>query len=502
MRVKRYAIAAAASVGAALLFSPLSGKLDLANIVMLFLLVVLLVAYKLGRGPSVLATCLSVGCFDFFYVEPRFTFAIADLQYLITFAVMLSVGLITGQLTAGLRFQARVAAQRERRARALYEFARELSGAPQVEQVVETTRDVISRSFDGDASVLLPDADGRLQAPSAQAGMVADLGVAQWAFDHAAAAGMDTDTLPASACLYLPMVAPMRCRGVLAIAPRQRRWLSVPEQRRQLDTFAALAAIALERVHYIEVAQQALLEMESERLRNSLLAALSHDLRTPLTLLVGLSESLLRARPALPAAQLDTAAILHAEARRMTALVANLLDMARIQSGQVQLDLQWQAIEEVVGTALAICAPLLEGHAVSTAIAPELPLLRFDAVLLERVLCNLLENAAKYSPAGARIEVAAQLHGSRLRLTVADDGPGIAPGQEQRIFDKFARGEKESAKPGVGLGLAICRAIVAAHGGQIEAGRSAWSGAQFTIWLPLGQPPAPPPPEPLIETES
>ena len=226
MSVKRYAIAAAASVGAALLFSPLSGMLDLANIVMLFLLVVLLVAYTLGRGPSVLATCLSVGCFDFFYVEPRFTFAIADLQYLITFAVMLSVGLITGQLTAGLRFQARVAAQRERRARALYEFARELSGAPQVEQVVETTRAVISRSFDGEASVLLPDADGRLQAPPAQAGMAPDLGVAQWAFDHAAAAGMDTDTLPASACLYLPLVAPMRCRGVLAIAPRQRRWLS------------------------------------------------------------------------------------------------------------------------------------------------------------------------------------------------------------------------------------------------------------------------------------
>ena len=214
-------------------------------------------------------------------------------------------------------------------------------------------------------------------------------------------------------------------------------------------------------------------------MRNSLLAALSHDLRTPLTLLVGLSESLLRARPALPAAQHDTAAILHAEARRMTALVANLLDMARIQSGQVQLDLQWQAIEEVVGTALAICAPLLEGHAVSTAIAPELPLLRFDAVLLERVLCNLLENAAKYTPAGARIEVAAQLHGSRLRLTVADDGPGIAAGQEQRIFDKFARGEKESAKPGVGLGLAICRAIVEAHGGHIEAARSAWGGAHL-----------------------
>ncbi len=499
---KGYAIAAAASIGAALLFSPLLGFLDLANIAMLFLLVVLLVAFKLGRGPSVLATCVSVGCFDYFYVAPRFTFAVADLQYLITFAVMLTVGLITGQLTAGLRFQARVAAQRERRARSLYEFARELSGALQVEQVFDTTREVVGRSFKSETTLLLPDAEGRLQAPPAQAGIAPDLGVAQWAFEHGEAAGMGTDTLPASACFYLPMMAPMRCRGVLAIAPRERRWLLIPEQRQQLDTFAALAAIALERVHYIEVAQQALINMESERLRNSLLAALSHDLRTPLTLLVGLSESLLRARPALSAAQHDTAAILHAESLRMTALVANLLDMARIQSGQVKLDLQWQAIEEVVGTALDICAPVLAGHLLATAIPPALRLLRFDAVLLERVLCNLLENAAKYTPAGSRIEVAAKVHGALLRLTVADDGPGIPAGREEAIFDKFARGERESAKPGVGLGLAICRAIVEAHGGTIEAGRSDMGGAQFTIWLPLGQPPAPPPLEAMTETEN
>lgn len=496
-----YAIAAAASVGAALLFSPLLGFLDLANIAMLFLLVVLLVAFKLGRGPSVLATCVSVGCFDFFYVEPRFTFAIADLQYLIAFAVMLTVGLITGQLTAGLRFQARVAAQRERRARALYEFARELSGALQVEQVFESTRALLARSFKSQVTLLLPDADGRLQAPPPQAGIAADLGVAQWAFDHGEAAGMGTDTLPASACFYLPLMAPMRCRGVLAIAPQERRLLLIPEQRQQLDTFAALAAIALERVHYIEVAQQALLNMESERLRNSLLAALSHDLRTPLTLLVGLSESLLRAQPALAPAQHDTAAVLHAESLRMTALVANLLDMARIESGQVKLDLQWQSVEEVVGTALEICAAPLAGHRVSTDLAAALPLLRFDAVLLERVLCNLLENAAKYTLAGSRIELAAKVQGSMLRLTVADDGPGIPAGREEAMFDKFVRGERESAKPGVGLGLAICRAIVAAHGGRIEAGRSSMGGAQFTIWLPLGQPPAPPPLELLIETE-
>lgn len=488
-----YAIAAGGSIAAALAISPLLGFLDLANIAMLFLLVVLLVAFKLGRGPSVLATCVSVGSFDFFFVPPRFTFAVADLQYLVTFAVMLAVGLITGHLTSGLRFQAHVAAHRERRSRALYEFARELSGALQTEQVFDTTRDFIQRTFRARAILLLPDLDGHLQASAANGAPVQpDVGVAQWAFDHAESAGMGTDTLPASPFFYLPLVAPMRTRGVLAIAPEHQRWILIPEQRKQLDTFAALAAIALERVHYIEVAQNALISMESERLRNSLLSALSHDLRTPLTLLVGLSESLVRAKPALPRAQLDTAQVLHNEALRMSALVGNLLDMARIQSGEVKLNMQWQAPEEVVGSALNICASLLREHKVSTNMPADLPLVRFDAVLIERVLCNLLENAAKYTPAWSRIDVSAGIHGTWLTVTVSDDGAGVPHGLEETIFEKFTRGERESAKPGVGLGLAICRAIVEAHGGKISAGRSNMGGAAFVVALPLGQPPAGP----------
>jgi two-component system, OmpR family, sensor histidine kinase KdpD len=498
-RVWAYVAAAGGSIAAALAFAPLLGFLDLANIAMLFLLVVLLVAFKLGRGPSVLATCVSVGCFDFFYVPPRFTFAVADLQYLITFAVMLAVGLITGHLTAGLRFQAHVAAHRERRSRALYEFARELSGALQTEQVFDTTRDFIQRTFRAQAILLLPDLEGRLQASAADGALEQpDVGIAQWAFDHAESAGMGTDTLPASPFFYLPLVAPMRTRGVLAIAPEHQRWILIPEQRKQLDTFAALAAIALERVHYIEVAQNALVSMESERLRNSLLSALSHDLRTPLTLLVGLSESLVRAKPPLSQALRNTAQVLHNEALRMNALVANLLDMARIQSGEVKLNMQWQAPEEVIGSSLNICAAQLCEHVVSTSVAPDMPLVSFDAVLIERVLCNLLENAAKYTPAWSRIDVSASIHGAWVKLTVSDDGPGVPHGLEAAVFEKFTRGERESAKPGVGLGLAICRAIVEAHGGKISAGRSDMGGAAFIVALPLGHPPA----GPAIEIET
>ncbi|MES2742544.1 MAG: DUF4118 domain-containing protein [Pseudomonadota bacterium] len=520
----RYLIAAGASLATTLLLVPLLPYLDLTNIAMLFLLTVVLVAVRLGRGASVLATVLSVAAFDFAFVPPRFSFAVSDFQYVITFGVMLAVGLITGHLTADLRFQARVASHREQRARALYEFARELSGVLQTEQIVEITRRFVQRAFPVRAAVLLPDAQERLRMPPAAeaaaeavaeavtdaateaatgpmagalGGGVLDAAIAQWAFDHAEAAGMGTGTLPAAGVFYLPLVTPMRSRGVLALLPLPepgRRWLLVPEQRRHLDTFAALAAIALERVHYIEVAQGALVQMESERLRNSLLAALSHDLRTPLTSLVGLSEALSLSRPLAPP-QADMADALHHEALRMSALVANLLDMARIESGAVRLNLQWQALEEVVGSALRASAPQLNGHHIHTRLAPALPLARYDAVLIERVLCNLLENAAKYSAPGSNITLAARVDGPRLEVTVYDDGPGLPAGLEEAIFDKFTRGERESATPGVGLGLAICRAIVEAHGGTIHAGAAPGRGAALVFWLPLGAPPAMPAPE-------
>lgn len=489
-------LAAGASILTAVLATPLRPWLDPVNIVMLFLLVVLLTAIRFGRAPSVTATCVGVASFDFFFVPPRFDFAVTDVQYLVTFGVMLAVGLISGHLAAGLRFQARAARERERRVRALYEFARELSGALAASQVFESSRAVIQNAFGARATLLVPDAEGRLGMPPADDGGPAeplppnvDPGVAQWAFDHAQPAGLGTDTLPASPLFYLPLVAPMRTRGVLAIEPKAGRWVLVPEQRRQLDALAALAAIALERVHYVEVAQAVLVDMASERLRNSLLAALSHDLRTPLTALIGLSESLLRGE-ALPDAPRALAQSLHDEAVRMATLVANLLDMARIESGEVRFNLEWQALEEVVGSALRACGAVLRQHTVTVRLQDDLPLVRFDAVLVERVLCNLVENAAKYTPAGSRIEIAASRRGAWVDVTVSDDGPGLRPGSEEAIFEKFTRGERESALPGVGLGLAICRAIVEAHGGTIRACASPLGGAGFVFSLPAGTPPA------------
>ena len=492
-----YGWAVAICTLATLVAAPLASRLDLANIVMLFLLAVVLTAVRFGRGPAVLAAFVGVLSFDFFFVPPRYTLAVSDAQYLIVFGVMLAVALIIGHLTSGLRYQARVAAHREARARALYELARELSGVLTQEQVLDISDKHIEASFHAKAVILLPDGNDTLKVPaSGQAGSIpaVDAAIAQWVFDNGKPAGFGTDTLPGSRVYYAPLPAPMRTRGVLAVQPEMARLLLIPEQRRLLETFAALIAIALERVHYVDVAQGALIRIESERLRNSILSALSHDLRTPLTALLGLAESLALTRPVLSGPQLEIAMAMRDEAMRMNALVNNLLDMARLQAGEVRLNRQWQPLEEVVGSAVAALGQLLAGHALRIELPADLPLVEIDAVLFERVLCNLLENAAKYTPKGSQIRIEAAVSGDECRIVVADDGPGFAPGSEEAIFEKFARGERESATPGVGLGLAISRAIVEAHRGKIRAERGNDDGARFIVSLPLGTPPEMPAP--------
>ena len=465
------------------------------NIAMLYLLNVVGVALRFGRAPAAVAALLGVAAFDFVFVEPRWSFAVGDAQYLVTFAVLLLVGLVIGQLAAGLQAQARAAQERERRVRGLYAMSRDLGAALVPEQVAEIATRFLRAEFGVASAVLAPPlgaTPGRevlaVLPVSGSASAQPDLGVAQWAFDHGQAAGQGTDTLPASPCLMLPLTAPMRLRGVLAVegqvGDRKRRW--TPEQRELLDTCAALLAISLERIHYIEVAQHSTLQIESERLRNSLLTAISHDLRTPLAALVGLADAL-KLTP-LQAQQAEVADAMRRSALRMSALVSNLLDMARLQSGTVHLNRQWLPLQEVVGSALASVHEALAGRDVAVDLPAELPLVELDAVLIERVLVNLLENAAKYS-AGA-IRITARAAGRQLEIDVSDAGPGFPAGREARLFDKFERGDRESATPGVGLGLAIAKAIVEAHDGRISAHNAATGGACVRIELPLGQPPA------------
>ena len=487
-----YAWSVAICCAVTLAVAPLTPMLDGANIVMVFLLSVVGVAIRFGRGPAVLASLLTVGMFDFFYVPPRFSFSVTDAQYLLTFAVMLVVALVIGQLTAGLKFQARVARSREERVRAMYAMSRDLSGALMPEQIAEIGARFMKSEFGAPAALMVPDLEDRLHGAVPSEGQPAglDVGVAQWAFDHDEGAGHGTNTLAAAPLLYVPLKAPMRMRGVLAIGAANPERLAGPEQRRLLDTCASLLAISLERVHYVDVARTVTVQMESERLRNSLLAAISHDLRTPLAAMVAMAESLTTMDLAPDSVELETARRIMDAAMRMNSLVSNMLDMARLQSGPVQLNRQWQPLEEVIGTALKAMSSVLEPGRVRVALAEDLPLVDIDAVLFERVLCNLLENAAKYTAPGTPVDIRAEAVGDQVLIAVEDEGPGLPRGKESSIFDMFERGRKESATPGVGLGLAICRAIVEAHGGKIRGETRPLGGARFIIELPRGTPPS------------
>ncbi len=487
-----YFWAAAACAATTLAAAGLVNVFDLANVIMLYLLVVVLISMRFGRGPGIFASLLSVGVFDFFFVDPRLSFTVADTQYLFTFVLMLVVALVISNLTASLHYQARIARYRERRAESLFEAGKVLSSALTAGQIIKDGSVRLAGVFQSQVAILLPDSHDRIRQPvegDHGDSLLADpdLGVAQWAYDHQEPAGLGTHTLPANPVLYQPLRAPMCTRGVLAIRPSDPRLIFQPEQQRLLETFASQIALALERVHYVEVAQDALVNMEAERLRNSLLSAISHDLRTPLTGLLGLSAALV-ARPQ-DAANKELAPAIHEQALRINALVINLLDMARLQAGGVTLNKHWQPIEEVIGSALRASTELLAKHRVATRLARDLPLVALDAMMIERVLCNLLDNAVKYTPPDTLITLSAAIRGDSLEVSVSDEGPGLPEGMEERIFEKFTRGERESSSPGVGLGLAICRAIIHAHGGRIRAENRAEGGARFSFSLPLGTPP-------------
>jgi two-component system sensor histidine kinase KdpD len=472
--------------------TPLNTIVELPNIAMLFLLAVVLVSVKFGLGPSLMASVVNVLVFDFFFVPPRFSFAVTDVQYLFTFAVMLVVGLITAKLTTGLTYQAKVANRREQRVKSLYEMSRDLSGALMPEQVAEISQHFVEIEFKAKSTLLLADDDNQLSqiAIDKKANIQADLSIAQWAFDNSKEAGNGTDSLPGAPLLYIPLRAPMRTRGILVIdAPSSTR-LKSPEQRRLLDTFARLLAISLERIHYVSVAQSSTVQIESERLRNSLLSAISHDLRTPLTALVGLTDALEMLDTPLTSEQKEIAVLLREKALKMSSQVSNLLDMARLQSGAVQLNKQWFLMEEAIGAAIKAVESASEGRHVTVTLPPDLPLLNFDAVLIERVFINLLENAYKYTPKNSSVSIGASVASPQsVEIWVQDNGPGLPRGKEEDIFRKFERGNKEGAISGVGLGLTICRAIIEAHGGKMTGKTMDGGGARFTFSLPRGNPP-------------
>jgi two-component system, OmpR family, sensor histidine kinase KdpD len=484
-----YLGASLACGAAALLAQALLQVFDPANVVMLFLLVVVLSALRWGRGPGAWAALLSVLLFDFCFVPPRNSFGVNDTQYIFTFCLMLGVALVCGQLMARLRHEARVAAERERRAGALARLARDLSGALTQAQVVQTALTTVSGVFDARTGLLLPDAQEQLQvAPGSEAAI--DSSVGRWSMEHSQMAGRGTDTLAASEALYVPLMAPVRARGVLVLQLRTPDRLKVPEERRLLDACASQIALALERVHFVEVAQQTQVAMEGERMRNTLLSSVSHDLRTPLTSILGAAQAGLPHAPPGPAQ--DMLVQIRNQAQALQQLVDNLLAMARLQQDGVHLQRAWIPVDELVGSALRQLGVRLAEHPVQLQLPAGLPLLWIDAGMMERVLVNLLDNASKYTPAGTAVLVTAQAERDQLLLRVQDRGPGLpahlAPDQ---LFAPFSRGHAESSISGIGLGLALAQRIVQAHGGSLHAAAAEpGPGAVFSLALPVLPQPA------------
>ena len=495
LRWSRYlaaiAITAICTVIAAFMFP----YLELSNLVMLYLLGVTATGLRFGRGPSVLAAVLNVATFDFFFVPPRFTFAVGDAQYLITFGVMLTIALVIATLMANVRQQTRVAGARERRTALLYGMSRELTAARGTAQLAEIAVKHVAEVFQARAVVLLPDASGKLRYPdgSSVEGSYrgSDLAVAQWVVDHGRRAGVGSDTLPATPALYLPLGDAGRPLGVLAVLPLNQRRVALPEQLHLLETFAGQIGLALERARLGEQAEAARVAASSETLRNTLLASISHDLRTPLAVIAGAGSTLAEHGTALDEpTRRNLAQSIETRAREMSELISNVLDLTRFESGGPTLRRDWESIDDLAAVALERIQERLVHHTMDLKLSEDLPPVFVDATLVVQLFGNLFDNFIKYTPPGSRGSVSATLDGAFLRVVVEDNGPGLPPGDPARLFDKFQRGDGEGAIAGVGLGLAICRAIVQAHGGAIHAGARAGGGARFEFTLPVSGPSA------------
>jgi two-component system, OmpR family, sensor histidine kinase KdpD len=461
---------------------PLKNTIGPASILMTYLLGVFLVASRYGRNASIVASLLSAPAFAFYYARPYFSFAIHDLENVIGLVVMLVVANVTGRLLEKSQFQTELAEERVNRANALYRLSQDLSGTQDQQSIAAIARFHIHDNFMAQSELIVPDCENRLRCQTNKSltnlALPLEQEIALNAFDSG-------NTKYEGNLIYYPLKGSTTKQGILVIQAVKPLTSSIPEMMTFIDTFCHLIAQALERLTLAVQAKEAAFQAESESLRNALLSSISHDLRTPLTRIVGATSTLLERYAETPLSEHQDLQLVLDEARRMSELTDKLLDMAKLSCGQIMLHRDWNVIEEIVGSALNRLDKSLQDRPVRTLLPDNLPLLWVDEVLLEQVLVNLIENAIKYTPPGKAIDIEAGAMSNCIRLTVTDYGPGIANDQLPKLFDKFFRGNPESVQSGVGLGLALCKAIIEAHGGIIQATNCPGKGAEFRIDLPL-----------------
>lgn len=481
MRIRPYGLGIFGCIALTLLIAPLRTAIDLSNIALLYVLLVVATAVWSGRGPAVVTALLGSLAFAYVFVPPYFSLAITEGQHLITALIMLGVALLVGHLTSTLKNHVEAAKVREQHSRALYVLASQLTAAQTPADVLKISNHFLTTSFSvNDVRIFSPDAFDNLPAPLSPADLA----------DIIASRNLATVPVPGTtrALTVVPLRVARGLQGVLGFVLDDVDTLT-GYARELLEIMASVVAVALERIHCAELAKTTEVKMASETLRSTILSALSHDLRTPLTALVGMADTLAEGRAAEPEKQRAMIVAIRDQGLTINRLVSNLLEMARLQSGAVTLNKAWQPVEEVIGASLQQMRMQLDGHPVKVEIMSMLPPVEIDSVLMERALCNLLENATKYSPPGTGIDLSAGQVNNWLEIEICDRGPGLPDGCEAEIFGLFRRGQCESNIPGVGLGLAIVRTIVEAHGGRVDAENRSDGGACFKVRLPMETPP-------------
>jgi two-component system sensor histidine kinase KdpD len=488
-KIWAYVCALGVTMTSTLLAYLMIGRFELTNLIMVYLLGVVFIATRFGRGPSIFASFLGAAVFDFFFVQPYFSFTVYDSQYLVTLLAMLLVGILISHLMANIHAQAKIASHREHRALVLYAMSRDMTAGQNEEEILRSAVHHLYNEFGCQNVILFPDNNGRIIYPSTpnlpESLHAADLSVAQWVMDHNELAGLGTHTLAGAKAVYFPLSIKTSVLGVLVLLPINLRRVFLPEQQKLLETFIVQIAQAIMRVRLTEQVRVAQVDMAAEHLRNSLLSSISHDIRTPLTTIVGSASTLVEEDQALkPEDKLELYRAIYDEGMRMESLVNNILDMARLDAGAVQLNKQDTPLNEFIGTILTRLQKRLAGRQLTVKLPQGRPMLYADALMIEQVLSNLLENVLRYTPEQSPIEISAKTTDTRIDIAVADQGPGIPIGLEDKLFEKFYRVHQGVTQSGVGLGLSICKAIITAHGGSIHAQNRPTGGAIFSFSLP------------------
>ena len=458
------------------------------NVIMFYLLGVIWISARYSRFAGILTAVLSVAAFDFTVVPPYYSFAISDTQYLLTFAAMLVTGIYISTLTARLRNQEHLSRSREQRTESLLRLSRELILCRDHNALLQVSLGHVAEFFNSPAAVILPDASGIPVLTHSSNEITLDdkeLSVADWVIRHGEKAGAGTSTLPSAKAIYLPLRGVKSTLGSLCIIPSDLQRFNHPDELRTLEAFTAQIAVALERMMLSEESQRAWERTELEVLRNTLLSAVSHDLRTPLAAITGSASSILEAGSSMSAeTREELLTTISQESQRLEGLIEKLLEMTRLESGNPSIQTMSVDVGEVIISAVARWRNNDQNRAFQVDIPESLPLVQGDPVLLEQVLSNLLENAITHAPASTPIEITAMARPDSVLIRVMDRGPGLPIHDTQRIFEKFYRGPSSPHRPGLGLGLAICRAILHLHHGTITARNRDGGGAEFQVTIP------------------